>query len=152
MKKNYSLFIVCALCSTLYSFGQTFIDKYLTDPLVYTTIGTSTNNINQPKDLDFKPNTNELWVVNYGTTTGGTNVIFYNAGLPTQTSVYKKDSHTSHFMRFPPALAFSDIGEFANVSEIQSTAGGTSTFMGPGLWSADTNIFARVYQNNWVSG
>ncbi len=152
MKNIYTLFAICSLCVTLNSSGQTFIDKYLTDPLVYTTIGTSANNLNQPKDLDFKQNSNELWVVNYGTTTGGTNVIFYNAGQTNQTSQYRKDSHTSHFMRFPPAFAFGDNGEFGNISEIQSTAGGTSTFMGPALWTADTNIFARIFQNNWVSG
>ncbi len=152
MKKITYFLYSSAICFSLPSIGQNFIDKYISDPLIYTPIATSTNSLNQPKDLDFKPNTNELWVVNYGTTTGGTSVILYNAGQATQTFEYRKDSHTSHFMRFPPAIAFSDIGEWACVSEIQSTAGGTSTFMGPGLWTADTNIYARTGQNGWALG
>jgi hypothetical protein len=122
--------------------AQNFIDKYLNDPLVYTTIGNSSDNINKPRDLDFKPNTNELWVVNNGNSSGGNVVVFYNAGQNNQSTQYKKDSHSGHFMPYPSALAFSNIGEWASSNELKSTA----------LWSADTNVFARVFQNNWVTG
>ncbi len=132
--------------------AQNYIDKYLTNPLTYTTIGTSSNSLNQPRDLDFKPNTNELWVVNRATSAGGSVVIFYNAGGSNQTAQYRKDSHSSHFMMYPSALAFSDIGEWAAVSEIQNTSSNSPTFMGPGLWLSDTSIFTRVFQNNWMTG
>lgn len=139
-------------CYFQYSFSQNFIDKYLTDPLVYTTIANSSNSINKPRDLDFKPNTNEMWVVNYGTTNGGNVVIIYNASQPDQSSQYRKDSHTGHFMMYPSALAFSDNGEWGSSSEIKNTSNSGSTFMGPALWSGDTSITARVFQNNWVNG
>ncbi|MEO8590713.1 MAG: T9SS type A sorting domain-containing protein [Flavobacteriales bacterium] len=134
------------------AFGQSIIDRYLTDPLTYTTIVTSTDQVSQPRDLDFKPMSNELWVMNKGTGNGGSMVIVHNAGLPGQTDVYKKDTHSSHFMIQASAMAFSENGEWAAVSEVQNTASPTSTFMGPALWSADPNIFATVFQNNWVSG
>lgn len=132
------------------TFSQNYIDKYLIDSLTYTTIGTSSNGLNQPRDLDFKPNTNELWVANNANSNGGSMVVFYNAGRTDQSSQYKKDSHSSHFMMYPSAMAFSDIGEWAAVSEIKNTSSSSSTFMGPALWSSDTSIFAKVFQNNWV--
>ena len=139
--------IICCAAS-----AQTnYLDNYISNPVTLTTIGTSANQVSQPRDLDFKPNSNELWIANYGTSNGGTNVIFYNAGLPNQTSQYRKDTHTSHFMRYTSAIAFGDDGKWACVSEIQNTSG-SGTFMGPTLWSSDTAIFARVFQNNWVSG
>ena len=134
--------------------GQSnYLDSYIGASVTLTTIGSGTNSVSQPRDLDFKPNSNELWVVNYGTSDGGSNVIFHNAGLSNQTSEYRKDTHTGHFMMFPPAIAFSDESNFAAVSEEQnSTGSGSSTFMGPSLFSGDLNIFAEVFQNNWVSG
>ncbi len=156
MKKIFTTSTVLAwlacCCCLQNSFAQNFIDKYLTDPLVYTTIASSTNSINKPRDLDFKPNTNELWVVNYGGNNGGNVVILYGAGKPNQTSQYRKDSHTGHFMMYPSALAFSDNGEWGSTPEIKNTANANSTFMGPSLWSGDTSITARVCQNNWVTG
>ncbi len=150
MKKTISALALCC-CATLVT-AQNYTDQYLTDSLTYTTIAGSAQQVNNPRDLDFKPNTNELWVVNKGTSSGGSVVIVYDAGTASQTSQYRKDTHTSHFMAYPPAIAFSDMGQWACVSEIQSTGGPTSTFMGPALWSSDTAILARVFQNNWVSG
>jgi DNA-binding beta-propeller fold protein YncE len=133
--------------------AQNYADQYLTDPLTFTTIVNSSNNINQPRDLDFKPNTNELWVANLGGSTGSSVVIVYEAGTVSQSSQYRKDTHSSHFMRNCSAIAFSDdIGQWACVSEVQATASPPSTFMGPALWSQDTAIFARAFQNNWVNG
>ncbi len=150
--KHFFALIVAATIG-LFAHGQMQgLDRYLTDPLTYTTIVTSTDQVSLPRDLDFKPFSNELWVVNKGGTDGSSVVIVHNAGLPGQTDEYRKDTHSSHFMRVASAMAFSENGEWAAVSEIQSTAGGTSTFMGPALWSADPNIFATVFQNNWVNG
>lgn len=150
--KHY-LIIGPLACSVLSAQGQTVLDRYLTAPLTYTNIVTSADQVSLPRDLDFKPNSNELWVMNRGTaSSGGSMVIVKNAGLPGQTDLYKKDTHSSHFMIMASAMAFSPNGEWGAVSEVQNTASPTSTFMGPALWSADPNIFATVFQNNWVSG
>ena len=150
MKQNL-LALALIICCAVTAAAQNFLDKYLTDPLTYTTIANSSNAILSPRDLDFKPGTNELWVVNYGDVDGGTNVIIFNAGLSNQTSQYRKDTHTAHFMGYPSAIAFNDEGNWGSSGEIFSTCGSNCTFMGPSLWSGDTNIFARVFQNNWLS-
>ncbi len=149
MKTLFTLTACTTLCSG--AFAQATIDRYLTDPLTYTNIVTSTDQVSNPRDLDFKPNSNELWVMLRGTS-GGSFVIVKNAGLPDQSDQYKKDTHSSHFMVQASAMAFSDNGEFGAVNEVQNTASPTSTFMGPSLWDADPNVFATVFQNNWVSG
>lgn len=132
--------------------SQNYIDRYLSNPVSVTVIGTSSNGISVPNDLDFRPNSNELWVANRGDAGGGSITIFYNAGLSNQVIENRKDSHSGHFMPFTSALAFSEQGEWATSNEIKNTADPSSTFMGPALWSADTNIFARVFQNNWQGG
>ncbi len=150
--KTQLLVLFCCCCMAVANAQMNYLDNYISNPITLTTIGNSANQISQPRDLDFKPNSNECWVANYGTSNGGTNVIFYNAGLPNQTSQYRKDTHTSHFMVYPSAFAFGDNGEWACVSEIQNTNSASPTFMGPALWLSDTSVFARVFQNNWVSG
>jgi hypothetical protein len=154
MKKQITFSLILCLFIMGKVFCQTvFLDKYLTDPLTYTVIGTSANSLNQPRDLDFKPNTNELWVCNKGASSGGAMVIFYKAGQAGQTSQYRKDTHSDHFMAYPSAIAFSDIGEWASTGELQNNTGSaTSTFMGPSLWLGDTSIFAKVCQNPWTTG
>ena len=132
--------------------SQALIDRYLTDPLTYTNIVGSTDQVSAPRDLDFKPHTNELWVMNRGTSAGGSFVIVHDAGLPGQTDEYRKDTHSGHFMIQASAMAFSPNLEFAAVNEVQNTATPTSTFMGPALWNSDLNIFATVFQNNWETG
>jgi hypothetical protein len=152
MKKKLLLSFVLYCClATAYS-QTNYLDSYIGATVTATVVATASDSLNEPRDLDFKPNSNELWVCNYGGSNGGDMVIFYNAGFPNQMSEYRKDTHTSHFMRFPSAFAFGDDGKLACVSEIQNTSSPSSTFMGPALWLSDTNIYARVFQNNWVSG
>jgi hypothetical protein len=138
------------LLGAFQSNAQNYIDNYLSGTPTYTTVANSAQSINMPRDLDFKPNTHELWVANKGTSAGGSIVIVYDAGQTTQSSQLRKDSHTGHFMIYPTGIAFGDNGEWASVNEIKNTASPTSTFMGPALWSSDTSIFSRVFQNNWV--
>src|SRR5688572_20916653 len=134
MKNLFSTLAAC--CSiALVTAQPNCLDQYVGATVTPTVIASSTNQVNQPRDLDFKPKSNELWVANYGTTNGGSMVIIYNAGQPNQTSQYRKDSHSGHFMIYPSAIAFGDDGFWAGVSEIRSTAGPTSTFMGPALWT-----------------
>ena len=148
--KKYLLFSGCVM--TLASNAQNLIDNCLNGPFTITTVADVNNQVLAPRDLEFKPNTDELWVLNKADFGGGTNVIIYHAGTPSQVTEYRKDSHSSHFMLIPAAFSFSDIGEFATVGENQSSNGGNSTFMGPVIWSSDTNIFASVFQSNWASG
>lgn len=152
MKKQILFLFASILCCCIVNAQTNYLDNYIGNSITLTTIGNSANQVSQPRDLDFKPNSNELWVSNYGTSNGGTNVIFYNAGLPNQTSQYRKDSHSGHFMIYPSAIAFGDDGKWGCVSEIQNTNAASPTFMGPALWLSDTNVFAKVFQNNWVSG
>lgn len=124
--------------------AQNYIDNYLSGGLTYSTIANSTDGISNPTDLDFKPNSNELWVaVNGNTLSAG--VIIYNAGMPNQSSQKRQDSHTGHFFNKCAAIAFSDIGEWANADDDGTIS--TPTFMGPSLWSSDTAIYARVFQS-----
>ena len=90
-----SIYLTCALIFTIVTLKaqSNYLDNYINSTVALTTIGTSSNLLNQPRDLDFKPNTNELWVCNYGNTNGGTMIIFYNAGLPNQTSEFRHDDH-----------------------------------------------------------
>ncbi len=149
MRKSVCILFLSGSCIT--ASAQNIIDHYLSGSPTYTVIANAAQQISQPRDLDFKPNTNELWILNRGTANGGTSVIIYQSGESTQTTQYRKDSHSGHFMIYPSAMAFGDNGEFASTNEIQNTANANSTFMGPTLWSADTAVYARVFQNNWVS-
>jgi len=152
MKNLIYTSVVLLFCCKIASSQSNYLDNYVNATVTLTTIGTSANQLNQPRDLDFKPHTSELWVCNYGNANGGTMIIFYNAGLPNQTSEYRYDDHSDHFFYYPSAIAFSDIGQWGAVSEIQNTNSSSPTFMGPSLWLGDTNIYARIFQNNWASG
>ena len=126
MKRLYAISILASALPA--AFGQMgCIDRYLTDPLIYTNIVTSADQVNEPRDLDFKPNSNELWVMLKGGTDGGSMVIVHNAGLIGQTDEYRKDTHSSHFMVQASAMAFSDNGEWGAVSEIQNTNSNSPT-------------------------
>src|SRR6185436_2419412 len=131
MKKPILFSLTFCCCITLANAQNNYLDNYIGATVTPTVIAVHSDSLDQPRDLDFKPNTNELWVCNYGGSNGGNMVIFYNAGLSNQTSEYRKDTHTSHFMRFPSAFAFGDDGKLACTSEIQNTNSGSPTFMGP---------------------
>jgi hypothetical protein len=85
-------------------------------------------------------------------TNGASMVLLFDAGKPTQTHQFRRDSHNEHFMARAVAMAFSDKDYFVTAQEIKNTASASSTFMGPALWSSDTAIFARQHQNDWVPG
>lgn len=110
----------------------------------FTVLGTSSNNLNKPYDLDFNPGKqNELWVVNYATEAmGGSTVIYSNAGLSNQTSVYKKDGNSWHFMSLPTALAFGDNGNFSTSPGVLDANHDGGNFTGPALWPGDLSIYA----------
>ena len=137
-------------CST--ALAQNQLDKYLTGTNTFTVVGSATQNLTAPHDLDFVPSRpNEWWVLNKEAN-GASVVIFYNAGKPNQSHQLRRDSHNDHFMARSVAISMGDNDRFGSAQEIKNTAAPTSTFMGPALWSSDTSIFARIYQNNWVTG
>ena len=118
--------------------------------------GTSADGLYRPRDLDFHTDSirlNELWVINensavYDPTFGGSTVTYYNAGLDSQWSEYRKDSYSAHFMHTASALAFSDNGGFANALDVQDANNNPNGyFSGCTLWEADTSIYARINQN-----
>ena len=153
INKYVLLFLVIASAS----FSQTKFDKLISAPFVINQIsGSETDGLKNPRDLDFNTyhsDMNELWVINENSATfdsnfGGSTVTFYNVGTDSQWTDYRKDSYSGHFMHTASAIAFSDIGGFANTLDIQDANGNPSGyFSGCSLWEADTSIYARVNQN-----
>jgi len=145
--------------------AQNSIDAYLNGTPSYVTIASSTHKVALPRDLDFKPNasgdmTYELWVLNNGTsaTPGSGTVIIFNAGKSNQFTRYRRDSNAGHFLRMGPALAFGTTdfngkpgGNVLWANAIEGNNGGDN-FTGTSLWPSDTNIYAKVNQNNNLLG
>lgn len=149
MKKILALALAC---SANYSYAQSELDKYFTGSNTFLEIGTAANNLTSPHDLDYVPGRQTEWWVLNKEANGGSVVIFFEAGKPNQSHQFRRDSHNEHFMARAVAIAFGDENYFVSAQEIKSTASASSTFMGPCLWSSDTAIFARMHQNNWVTG
>lgn len=108
---------------------------------------TTNNKLNTPTDLDFHPTRpNELWVINQSNeSTGGSTVIFSNAGLSNQTYDYRQDGNAWHFMSMPTALAFSENGNWATSPGVwDSNHDGGTPFTGPALWSGNLSIYAVI--------
>src|SRR5688500_12805267 len=132
--RTLCLLICCLLCCQ--SFAQHPLDRFITGSTP-TVIGTSTNKLIKPVDLDFVKipgREHELWVLNQESAFTGSMTIFFHAGTAKQVSQYRMDSHNGHFMPKPSAFAMADNGDFATTPEIQNSNGNTiSTFMGPAL-------------------
>jgi len=80
---------------------------------------------------------------------GGSSVIYFDAGMNEQTSEYRKDVASSHFMNTASAMAFDDEGFFANSIECKDGNNQSNGFFaGPTLWDADLSIYAEVNQNS----
>jgi len=127
------------------------IPSYTADTisLSHNVIGTSSNSVSTARDLDFHPN-GDLWVVNKGTEgTGGSTVKFINPGESNQSSVYKKDGNSYHFMSLPSGIAFSNNGNFATSTSVyDANHNGGAPFTGPALWSSDPAIYAMPSGGN----
>ena len=134
--------------------GPDIISYYLVGTETYTTIGTTSDQINTPQDLDFHPYINSLWVINKGTQSGspaGSVIRFDDPGELSQTSEYRIDGNAWHFMVLPTAIAFSsDNLNFATTTGIQDANHNPSPsiFAGPSLWSSDLDIFAMPSGGN----
>lgn len=139
------------LCCTQTTNAQSELDKYIGGNNTFNVIGDISDGVINPQDLDFVPGVNQWWILNYGVQEGGM-TIFYDAGGSNEHSEYRRDSHAAHFMIRPSAMAFGNNSNFATTQEIQSTNGGSSTFMGPTLWNGDTSVYGRLEQNVWGDG
>jgi hypothetical protein len=112
----------------------------------------SSASIRKPRDLEFHPDKNQLWVMNKGAN-GSDFVIIDNPGEGSENIKKRKDSHSGHFAVNGSAMAFSNINTFATAPEIKNTTQNqNSTFMGPALWSSELDVFANIYQSNWAAG
>ena len=120
------------------------ISSYISvnNTFTYDVIVNSSNQIDQPRDLDFHPN-GDLWVINTGTeNSGGSTVKVGSPGAAGQTSLKKQDGNAWHFMSLPSSIAFNNNGDFATSTSVLSANHNGSTFTGPSLWSSDPLIYA----------
>ena len=84
---------------------------------------------------------------------GGSTVIFHDAGLSNQSSEYRKDSYSRHFMHTASALVFDNEGFFANTLECQDANNNINGFFsGPTLWDSDLSIYAEMNQDGPLLG
>ncbi len=113
-----------------------------------TVIAGSDESIANPNDLAFHPHKDrelELWVINEDShTTGGSSVTLFDAGTEDQDYEWIRDGNAWHFMAMPPAMAFSDNGNWATGVGIQDANHDGGSFAGPSLWSSDFEIYGVV--------
>ena len=123
------------------------VDQYAGFIPTLEVIASSSQSINNPRDLDFHPilSRNELWVVLKGTeTSGGKTVKITNAGESNQDELLQQDGNAWHFMSLPTGLAFSRNENFATSPGVfDSNHDGGTPFTGPALWSSDPDIYAE---------
>ena len=100
----------------------------------------SADGLNEPRDLAFHTTADELWVVNRGD--DGVSIIT-SPGTDSQTSDSMRGS--AHFLAQPSALAFNADGDWASIHEedqkTQGPGGTPDDFMGPTLWTGNSDIF-----------
>lgn len=114
----------------------------------FTVIGTAMDGLNAVRDLEFNPAAPEqLWTFNmlsHGV------VIYFEPGTPQQTSEERIDAYGQHFMAYVSSAAFTDDNTFATCQESRNEWNvgpqDPDDFMGPALWPADLEIFAKVGQ------
>jgi hypothetical protein len=128
------------------------IDDYVNSLIEITEIAGSSEQVNNPTDLDFHPvlSKNELWVINKDTeTTGGSTVTIYNAGESDQSELWKRDGNAWHFMSLPTGIAFSENTNFASSPGVyDANHNGGDAFTGVSLWSSDMSIYAEPSGGN----
>lgn len=107
-------------------------------------IADSSDGLNTPRDLGMNPGmSGELWVVNR---TDDSVSIIQNTGLDTQESLHLIDPYALHFMEEVSSIAFGKPQHFGTCQESMNTYNGQgeeNTFMGPTLWHADLDEFAK---------
>jgi DNA-binding beta-propeller fold protein YncE len=107
-----------------------------------TVIGTASNGLKTPRDLEFDPESpGDLWVVNRATPGDERMVVFRAAGTDKQKVKMYTSPSVKHFFAQPSAFAFGLPNELATVHETndltQGPEGPGRDFMGPTLQSTD---------------
>jgi len=119
-----------------------------TNTFTYDLIVNSSDQINEPRDLDFHPN-GDLWITNTGTEiSGGSTVKVTNPAMTSQNSLWEKDGNAWHFMSLPSGIAFSTNGNFATSTSVLDANHDGGSFTGPSLWSSDPLIYAKPSGGN----
>jgi len=124
----------------------------VSNTFTYDVIVNSSDQIDQPRDLDFHPN-GDLWVINTGLedsgpAPGGSTVKIINPGMTSQNSLWQQDGNAYHFMSLPSSIAFSNNGNFATSTSVLDANHGGNKFTGPTLWSSDPLIYAKPSGGN----
>ena len=84
---------------------------------------------------------------------GGSTVIFHDVGLSIQSSEYRKDSFSRHFMHTASSLSFDNEGFFANTLDCQDANNNLNGyFSGPTLWDSNLSIYAVMNQDGPLLG
>jgi DNA-binding beta-propeller fold protein YncE len=131
---------------------ELYLDGNQNNPEILMVHNFGSASILKPRDLEFHPDINQLWVMNKGAN-GSDFVIIDNPGGPDEKIIKRKDSHSGHFVVNGTGIAFSNANTFATAPEIKNTtSNANSTFMGPALWSSNLDVFANIYQSNWAQG
>jgi hypothetical protein len=117
------------------------------DGVDFTLMADSSDGLDEPRDLAFHTTADELWVVNRGD--DGVTIITA-PGTEGQTSVSMRGS--AHFLAQPSALAFNDEGDWASIHEederTQGPGGTPADFMGPTLWTGNSDIFNGQHESH----
>lgn len=114
-----------------------------------TIVGTTKDGLSVPRDLKFDPSHPEqLWVADEAL--NGI-VLFTNPGQPGQTAEVRVDFFARHFMDKVSSISFGAGNEFASCQESHDEWNdqpqAPDNYMGPTLWLADLDIFAKVNQD-----
>ena len=107
-----------------------------------------------PRDLEFAPaHPDQLWVLDE--TLEGM-VIVFQSGTPSQSHETRVDFHAGHFMGRPSSFAFGVENRFATCQETRDDWNcgpqAPDDFMGPALWLADLDVYARIGQEPCAPG
>lgn len=119
---------------------------------VFTKVATKANGLNKPTALAFNPDVPEqLWTVN--SAFNGT-VMLTNPGSPQQGVDKRIDGFAGHFMSKVSSIVFGDktFHGGQTFATCQDSNNGGNDFMGPTLWPADLEIYARVNQRGPLLG
>lgn len=102
-------------------------------------IADADDGLREPRDLDFNPEVaGELWIVNRG----DDSTVTVTDGV----AVKRIDPYAMHFMEEVSSISFAKGNKFATCQDSRNTYNGqgeANDFMGPALWSADPDVFAK---------
>jgi len=112
------------------------------DNVTLTAIAVGPDGLSAPRDLEFEPGTDHLWVVNNATDSV---TIVFNASTDDRLIQNYWGFGAQHFCASPSAIAFGQPGTMATIHDTdlptQGPNGTPGDFMGPTLHSTDLAIF-----------